>query len=221
MRSRFVNPGGIVEGAKDEALHVDEASGVLPAPGLVAPDEAAQDAGLADRVVGPADRSQVETRHGHVLLDEPDVVIVLDQVFRDPGRHPVALGQVSQRPSRCGDRMPADPVIGVGAQDLRFVPPFGGRELREVGVREPELSHVLGVLNGRLEPEHPERFEVARAADERIEVILLPLVDGRGQPVGLLPGESAEQAFFGGHVRIIERPPGRVNAACQPARPMT
>ena len=43
-------------------------------------------------------------------------------------------------------------------------------------------------------------------------MVLLPLVDGRRQPVGLLPGEGAEHPFFGGHARIIELLRGRVNA---------
>jgi hypothetical protein len=42
-------------------------------------------------------------------------------------------------------------------------------------------------------------------------MILLPLVDGRRQAVGLLPGDGAEHPLFGGHGRIIERPPGEVN----------
>ena len=50
-----MHPVGIVEGPEDQVLDVHQAAGVLPAPGLVAPDEAAQDAGVADRVVGPAD----------------------------------------------------------------------------------------------------------------------------------------------------------------------
>ena len=94
-------------------------------------------------------------------------------------------------------------MIGVGTQDLRFVPPFGRRELREVGVREPELAHVLEVLDRRVEPELPEGLEIARAAEECVEMVLLPLMDAHRQPVGFLPGQGAEHAFFGGHARII------------------
>ena len=144
---------GIVERPQDELLDVEQAGGVLPAAGLVAPDEAAQDAPVADRVVGPADRGRVEPGHGHVLLDEPDVVVVLDEVLRDPGRHPVALGPVGEGPARRRDRVARDPVVGIGAQDLDLVPPFGRRELGEVGVREPELAHVLEVLDRGVEAE--------------------------------------------------------------------
>ncbi len=98
-----------------------------------------------------------------------------------------------------------DPVVGVGAEDLRLVPPLGRRELGEVGVREPELAHVLEILDRRVQPEHAEGLEVVDAAEERVEVVLLPLVDGDRQAVGLLPGQGAEHAFFGGHDRIILR----------------
>jgi hypothetical protein len=206
---KLVDPAGIVEGPQDERLDVDEAGGVLPASGLVAPDEAAQDAVVADGVVGPADRHRVEPRHGHVLLDEPDVVVVLDQVLGDPRRHPVALGRVSQCPPRRGDGVPGHPVIGIGAEDLGIVPPLGGRELGEVGVREPELAHVLEVLDGCVQPEQAEGLEVADASEERVEMVLLPLVDGHGQAIGLLPGQGAEHPLFGGHGRIILR--GAVN----------
>ncbi|HOR28904.1 MAG TPA: hypothetical protein PLS90_04225 [Candidatus Sumerlaeota bacterium] len=59
----------------DQINDVVQASGVLPAPGLVSPDEPSQDAGVPNAIVQRLDRPAIQAWHRHEVADQVDILI--------------------------------------------------------------------------------------------------------------------------------------------------
>jgi hypothetical protein len=204
----FVDPIRFVETAQDQLLRIDEAGGVLPAAGLISPDEPAQNSLISEAVIGPVHGRRVEARHGHEFLDQADILVLLDQGLGDPGRHPVPGCFVGQPPPRRPDRMVIHPIIRLVADNLDFVAPFRAGDFGQVCVSGPELPDVLKGLDGGVESKHLEGLEVADPPKIGLQVVGLPLVDRGRESVGLLLPQGAEHPFLGGHAQDYRKAKG-------------
>ena len=151
------------------------------------------------RIEGPLHRLGVKIGHGHVLADELDILVPLDEMLRDPGGPPVAVGLEGQFAAGCGDPVPEHPVVRIGIDLLDRIPPFPGGGARHIRTGAPELTHRLHVLDRRVHAEREEGLELGEAIEAGLAVIGLPLVDRDRQAVRLLTVESPHQAFAGRH----------------------
>ncbi len=104
---------------------VHQAAGVLPAAGLIAPDEAAQDARVATRRTRPRRPPLSSICHGHVFVDELDVLVPLDQILGDPRRRRIAAGLVGRAAFGRGDGVMQHLVEGSSDDDLDLLQPLG------------------------------------------------------------------------------------------------
>ena len=194
-----VHPVRPVHRRVNELGDIVQAGRMLPAARLVAPHESAQDAGVADLGIAFGDRRGVERGDGHILADEVNILIVFDQVFGDPGRFPVTGGFISERAVRRVNDMMGDAVVRSTADRRDLVAPGRRVELGHIRVDQPELPHVLEVLDLRVQPDLLKSRQVGDAAHVSVQVIALPLVHRGRQPVRLFPVQCEHHAFFGVH----------------------
>jgi len=142
-----MDPVGMVYALHDQLLLRHQAAGMLPAAGLVAPDETAQNPGLTDTVVFSGDGLLVQLPHRHELLDQLNILMFLNEVFRDPGRGAVAAGLVGELALGRGDGVVQQLVVRVISHDPDLLAPFRRLDNELLGVGNPELAHRLEVLN--------------------------------------------------------------------------
>jgi hypothetical protein len=195
-----MDPIGILEGLEDQQLDFHQATGVLPAAGLVAPDEAPQNPRVADPVVLPPDRPMIQFGDRHVLLDQLNVLVVLDQVLGDPRSGPVGAGLVGQFALGSDDAVMDDLVVGVRIDHGDLVAPLGRLHRVLLGVGDPELAHRLEILDCRVHAGDLKGGQRVHAVHVRIEMKLLPLVDRHRQPIRLLAVQGRHHSHFGRHL---------------------
>ena len=129
----------------------------------------------------------VQPGHRHVLVDQVDVLVPLDQVLGDPGGR--AVGRRSCRsasPPGVMMRVVDDLVVRVGVDDRRSrraTRASARRTARRWGSRTGPSPRSTG--STRPCPSALNAVQGVHAAHVRVEVVLLPLVDGDRQPVGL------------------------------------
>ena len=189
---QFMHPIRLFKCGIDQGCNIIQTGRMLPAAGLIAPDKPAEYAIVTNLVIFFIHRCNGQGSGRHVLTDQVDVLIMLDQIFRDPGGLPVSFTFVGQDSFRSFNGMMNDPLFRIIIDYQGNVLPGFRIEQRRIRIHHPELVHLLEILDLSIKPGFLEGLEVRCPTHVFIQMISLPLMNGNRQAIRFFTVESGE-----------------------------